>query len=62
MNPRFWIVITAYNTIRTTSSQASDHTFLIDFPEIYFGLFANIVYFLPSVSLTVFEHKLMLEN
>lgn len=61
MNPRFQIGITAYSTLRT-SSQTSSHTFLIDFPEIYFALLENIVCFLPSVFLTVFEHKVTIED
>lgn len=50
MNPRFWIVITAYSILRPTYSQGSDHTFLIDFPEIYFALLENRVCFLHNVS------------
>lgn len=38
INPRSRIdIIIAYNTLRTTSSQASDHSLVIDFPEIYFA-------------------------
>lgn len=37
MSPRCKIDIIAYNTLRMTSGQASDHSLLIDFPEIYFA-------------------------